>query len=210
MRVFECSIRRRGLAPPSSSSGSGNGSPRYASNSYNLPRSYLSDCRQKAHASHAEFSYHISSPMLPLGPEPAPTGQPSQHGGLIPPLRLLFLRLIPPGFLLTSQTIIFLAPRASKINLQHTHSLTHRHGEEAAILAMACPLCRQRPSRPGQLWLARLSQQEMVTAPASSRLLRQSIVSGGGGIADCPRVSLVSPSAAPIPPPPQQQQQRVE
>lgn len=123
MRVFECSIRRRGLAPPSS--GSGNGSPRYASNSYNLPRSYLSDCRQKAHASHAEFSYHISSPMLPLGPEPAPTGQPSQHGGLIPPLRLLFLRLIPPGFLLTSQTIIFLAPRASKINLQHTHSLTH-------------------------------------------------------------------------------------
>lgn len=36
-------------------------------------------------------------------------GQPSQHGGLIPLLRLLFLRLIPPGFLLTSQSIILLS-----------------------------------------------------------------------------------------------------
>lgn len=69
-------------------------------------RSYLSDCRQKKAKGSAIISHRRRSRWAQ---SLLRHGQPSQHSGLIPLLRLLFLRLIPPVLLLTSQTIILLA-----------------------------------------------------------------------------------------------------
>lgn len=146
-------------------------------------RSYLSDCRQRKARARA------SRQALPPGP-PAQSsaiishrrrsrwgqsllrhGQPSQHGGLIPLLRLLFLRLIPPGFLLTSQTIILLA-------------LGQQGKQPTAHTVLPGPSCRQHASRlptsvlrpAGPSW-----NHSVPAAPASGRPTAQIHTASGHG-----------------------------
>lgn len=100
-------------------------------------------------------------------------GQPSQHGGLIPLLRLLFLRLIPPGFLLTSQSIILLGLWGIGKTTDSTPAcraklcVTQRQ-RPGASLAVTCPCCRQHPSRPDKCSFAQLAHHRRWQHPRAA------------------------------------------
>lgn len=154
----------------------------------NLPDPTCQIVSSKAHASRqarAEFSYHISSPMLPLGSRACSEhGQPSQHGGLIPLLRLLFLRLVPPRFLLTSQTIICLAFGEGRDNRQHTRTpgqacVTHRQTRAHTMVKKQprsdMPALPSAPFASRPLWFAQLAHQRWSQHPraAAQRHIRR-------------------------------------